>query len=123
MKSLRILLVDDNVAIRTSFKKLLNNISNLNTVGECSDGAEVIPFLKSNEVDVIFMDIIMKVMDGFETTKKVKNNHPSIKIIGFSSSEFVTNITKMKDCGADGFISKFDATEELIMLELNKVMG
>ena len=122
MNMIRVLLVDDNAIIRASFKRLLNDISNLDIVGECSDGAGVIPFLKSNQVDVIFMDIIMRVMDGFEATKQVKRNYPSVKVIGFSSFDLITSVNKMKTCGADGFISKFDVNKELIISELKSVM-
>ena len=122
-KPINILLVDDNVIIRKSFKQTLSNISNIKIVGECSDGREVIPFLQANEIDVVFMDVIMKFMDGFETTEIVKKHYSNIKVIGFSSSNYFSSISKMKKSGADGFISKFDATEELIIFELKKVMG
>jgi len=120
--SVNILIVDDNLLIRESFIKVLKNIHNMNIIGECSDGVEVIPFLEKNKTDIVFMDIVMKFMGGFETTKKVKLCFPEVKIIAFSFSDQLSFIDRMKKCGADGFISKFDATEELLITELKKVM-
>lgn len=121
MKSIRILLVDDHILIRKSFLLLLSKISHVHVIGECSDGVEVIPFLKKNPIDVIFMDINMKFMDGLEATKLVKINYPMVKVIGLSSEADVVIIQKMKANGADSFISKFDASKESIEAELEKV--
>ena len=120
---INLLIVDDNSIIRKSFKHLLVSIENLNVVGECSDGNEVISFLKMNEVDVIFMDVVMKNIDGIEATKMVKKQYPKIKIIGFSSSAHHAIIEKMLESGADGFISKYDVTKQLILFEINRVMN
>lgn len=124
-KQLNLLIVDDNSIIRMSFKYLLNTIINLNVIGECSDGSEVIPFLKlnKNKVDIIFMDVIMKVVDGFEATRKVKEHNPKIKVIGLSSTDYREIVSKMMSCGADGFISKFDVDKQTIITEINKVMN
>lgn len=123
MDQIKILLVDDNVVIRESFKRLLASILNLNLIGECSDGTEVIPFLKKNKTDVVFMDLDMKDMDGFEATKAVKKLYQQTKVIGFSCTDHKACISKMTASGADGFISKFDATKEAIVVELQRVMN
>jgi DNA-binding NarL/FixJ family response regulator len=123
MKPIRILLVDDHVVIRKSFTHLLSKIAHVHVIGECSDGIEVIPFLKIHPIDVIFMDINMKFMDGLEATKLVKMNYPMVKVIGLSSEEDVVIIQKMKANGADSFISKFDANKESIKAELNQVLN
>lgn len=122
MNSIKILLVDDNTLLRDSFRLTLQNIPNTMVVGECLDGNEVIPFLEINEVDVIFMDGIMQHMDGIEATKKVKENYPEIKVIGFSSEDHTLLFKGMQKSGADGFISKFDVDQAKVIVELKKVM-
>lgn len=123
MRAIKILLVDDNLIIRKSFKELLTTIPYTEIIGECSDGIEVIPFIKEKEPELIFMDIIMKNMDGFETTKQVKEYYSHIKIIAFSSFNHINFINKMKESGADGFVCKFDVNEQLIISEIKKVMN
>ncbi len=123
MEDIKVLLVDDNVIIRKSFTHLLSKIANVNVVGECSDGVEVLPFIKHHQVDVIFMDINMKFMDGYEATKNVKQYAPKIKVIGFSSSDATHDVSEMMASGADGFLSKFDAEKISIMTALNRVIS
>ncbi|MCO6500867.1 MAG: response regulator transcription factor [Vicingus serpentipes] len=121
-KTIDVLIVDDNSSIRSSFRVFLNNIPNINIVGECSDGGEVIPFLEKNKVDIVFIDVIMKFIDGFEATENIKKYYPHIKVIAFSSLDHYSFRKRMKESGADGFISKFDVNEEQIVSELKKIM-
>ena len=119
---IKVLLVDDNTLIRLSFRHLLRSVPNLKVVGECSDGSEVITFLENNKVDLIFMDIVMKNVDGFQATRKVKENYPHVKVIAFSSLDYNSSADRMKKSGADGFISKFEADKSRIISELKKIM-
>lgn len=122
MNTIKILLVDDNVLIRSSFKQLLSCLPNLDIIGECSDGSEVLPFLFVNDVDVIFMDINMKFIDGYVATEMVKTNYPQIRVIGFSSDNEMSSIRRMADSGADGFINKASASIEIVASELRRII-
>ncbi len=121
MDYIKVLLVDDHLLIRKSFKQLLQKIPEVVVVGECIDGCEVVPFLENNQADVIFMDLVMKTMNGFEATEKVKEKHPTIKVIGFSSTDHTHFTTRIIKSGADGFMSKFDADKESIISMLKKI--
>ncbi len=123
MNTIKILLVDDNVLIRSSFKQLLSCLPNLDIIGECSDGSEVLPFLFVNDVDVIFMDINMKFIDGYVATEMVKTNYPQIRVIGFSSDNEMSSIRRMADSGADGFINKASASIEIVASELRRIIN
>lgn len=123
MKPIKILLVDDNLIIRKSFALILGTLSEVKLVGECSDGIEVLPFIRLNNVDIIFMDISMKFMDGFEATRRVKKFNANIKVIGFSALDDNFSKEKMKVSGADGFLSKFDAVKPLVICEIKRVLS
>jgi len=116
---IKVLLVDDSSVFREALKKVFNVLPTLHIIGECEDGIEVIPFLKRNEVDVIFMDYEMKHQNGAITTQQVKDNYPEIKIIGLSiidedfvKQEFLKN-------GADGFIVKHEFSIDKIANKIN----
>jgi DNA-binding NarL/FixJ family response regulator len=68
--------------------------------------------------DVCLLDINMPVMDGFETATQLKKNWPQIKIVFFSMHNSRSYVSKAKQIGADGFLSK-DATAD----ELKKMLG
>ncbi|NQX96948.1 MAG: response regulator transcription factor [Flavobacteriales bacterium] len=103
---IKVLLVDDSAIIRKAVKQFLLEEGVISVVGECSDGREVLGFLKSNQVDVILMDVSMKYIGGIEATKLVKQKHSSIKVIGFSSHSSLDYQNDMLTAGASGYIVK-----------------
>jgi len=103
---IRVLLVDDSAIIRKAVKQFLLEEGVISVVGECSDGREVLGFLKSNQVDVILMDVSMKYIGGIEATKLVKQKYSSIKVIGFSSHSSLDYQNDMLTAGASDYIVK-----------------
>ncbi len=115
---IKVLIVDDNRFIREALKTLLCHHPQIEIIGECTDGCEVVPFLNDQEVDVIIMDIRMKIMDGLEATKLVHQQFPLVKILGFSCNDEAMFKDKMLRYGATGFLSKFDANINSIYDEI-----
>ncbi|MFH1320928.1 MAG: response regulator transcription factor [Bacteroidota bacterium] len=111
---IKVLLVDDNKAIRQRIKMALSGYSHIQVAGECNDGNEVLGFLKNNEVDVILMDFRMKYMNGIEATKLVTENYPSVKVIGFSLYDEEMIKKKMFKTGAVDYLLKEAEIEEII---------
>ena len=123
MKTLKILLVDDSQIMRESLKQFIEGIENVKVVGECSDGNQVLEKLKQIEVDLVFSDVTMKDVGGFDTTKIIKKYNKEIRVVLFSLLTFDVVEKRMKECGADGFISKVGITMELVMNEFEKIPG
>ena len=123
MKKLKILLVDDNIVFRDSLRGLLEKIDNVKVVAECSDGNQVIEKLKQTRVDLIFSDVMMQDVGGYETARLVKEYDSDIIVILFSFLDDFAVELRMKECGADGFISKVGVSHEMIAKELEKVPG
>jgi len=114
---IKVLLVDDSAIIRKSIKSILNNTLEIQVIGECKDGKEVIPFLQHLKPDVILMDNCMPILNGIETTKLVKELFPEIKVIGFSCDDDICSRKKFLESGADEFLSKF-ATDRLTLINI-----
>ena len=71
---IKILIADDELPARGELKYELSTIPNVKIVGECSNGKSILDFLKTHpNVDLIFLDIEMPVMNGLETAKKIGN--------------------------------------------------
>lgn len=79
-KKLRSIVVDDSEIQRTSVAKLIRNHPNLELVAEYRNGVEVLQNVKSDEVDVIFLDIEMPLVNGFDLLKSMKYK-PQVVII------------------------------------------
>ena len=123
MKLTRVLLVDNSKLMRESFKSFLGLIPRISIVGECSDGNQVIDKLKQVDVDLIFMDINMDKIDGFSATRLVKSFNQNIKVIFFSMLAYEEIKGEFEACGADGYVPKLGLNKEMLIKELEKVIG
>jgi CheY-like chemotaxis protein len=102
----KILIVDDIEAnLLISQKILEKNLSNI-TCSFASNGKEAIRCFKENNPDLILMDLQMPVMDGMESTRRIREISDNIPIILYSS--FISNASKIKakEVGVDDYIPK-----------------
>jgi len=113
-----ILSVDDdefNQALASSIFEEFENV----TVLEAGNGKEALDMLDSEVVDVILLDILMPIMNGIETLKRLKSNpeYKNIPVIVVTSKEEEKRTTYQ--LGADDFISKPYSPEELKLRVFN----
>lgn len=78
---MNVLVVDDNENIRSILTGIINNIENVNIVGEAGSGIECINLLEEKKPDVIFLDIEMKDMSGVEIGYYISANYPDTLIV------------------------------------------
>lgn len=111
---IRLLLVDDHPLYRMGLRNFLSQQSDFYIVGEAENGTEVFPYLTSNNVDVIIMDVNMPKMDGIATALKLKETNPEIAVIGVSVSNEIYKIIGMQNAGAKGYLLKTAHPNEFI---------
>lgn len=80
----KVLIVDDEKPAREELKYILAGIKDIEVCGECSNGNDALQFLKSNEVNLVFLDIEMPGMGGVECAKKI-NKIPNAPKVVFST--------------------------------------
>jgi DNA-binding LytR/AlgR family response regulator len=78
---LNVLLVDDEPIWRENLKESLGMFEYVNVVGQASNGTEAIGILNSNKVDLVFLDIEMNGISGFQLAKHIQSAYPDIMII------------------------------------------
>jgi len=66
----KVLIADDEPAARRGVRQLLAAFPEFSVAGECRNGAEVLSALDSSQADVVFLDIQMPGIDGFEVIKR-----------------------------------------------------
>ena len=69
--TIRVMLVDDQVLLRTGFRMVLAAQPDMEVVAEAGDGVEALQELRKTEVDVVLMDVRMPKLDGVETTRRI----------------------------------------------------
>ena len=116
---IKVLLVDDSTIFRKTIKTTLNRYPEIQVIGECKDGTEVIPFLQHLKPDVILMDNCMPILNGIETTQLVNHLFPEIKIIGLSCNDDVLTKNAFFENGAVEFLSKYETDNDILVLKIN----
>ena len=122
---IKIALVDDHVILRKSLAVLIGMLQDFEIIIEANNGEDFIEQLNKKipvVPDIVLMDITMPVMDGVETTKWLKQNHPKIKVLALSMIKNDLVIIRMIKNGARGYILKDCEPEELksALLEVYK---
>ncbi len=119
---LKVLIVDDEHIIRQGIVHFLDWEDNGYTiVGEASNGQEALSFLKQHDVDIMFCDIMMPVMDGIELSHILKTEYPHIKFIVLSSYGDFDNVKQMFLNGASDYILKPTLNPTMLLTALKKV--
>lgn len=111
---INVLLVDDHELVRTGIKHIVNDVRGMKVVGEVDSGEAAFQFCRSNEPDVVLMDMNMPGMGGLEATKKILRYCPDIKIIVLTVHTEDPFPSKVMQIGAHGFLTKMTCPEEMI---------
>nr|WP_312577239.1 response regulator [Sedimentibacter sp.] len=78
----KVLLVEDEEIEMMALKKILiENVSNIDIVGEANTRFKAIDLIDEKEIDLVFMDINIPGLDGLQVIKYIKNNYPNIIVI------------------------------------------
>ncbi|MCC0096816.1 response regulator transcription factor [Streptomyces flavotricini] len=112
--SIRVMLVDDQVLLRTGFRMVLAAQPDMEVVAEAGDGLEALEVLRSTKVDVVLMDVRMPKLDGVEATRRIceRHEHPDVIILTtFDLDEYAFSGLK---AGASGFMLKDVPPAELL---------
>jgi two-component system LytT family response regulator len=77
---IRVLIVDDEPLARDTIRDLLGRTRDVEIVGECGDGAAAVKAVRETRPDVLFLDIQMPEIDGFEVLARVVEHHVPVVV-------------------------------------------
>jgi two-component system chemotaxis response regulator CheB len=82
---LKVIIVDDSAIFRKILRNILKSDERFHVVGEARHGEEALKIIKRHGPDALILDVDMPVMDGLETLKIVRRDHPEVESIMFSA--------------------------------------
>lgn len=112
--TIKILLADDHQLFREGLKRILNMEDDIEVIGECGDGIQVLEFCNRVLPDIVLMDINMPVETGVVTTEKLKEIFPDVKVIILSIHDDESYVFESLRKGATGYLLKDMGAEALI---------
>ena len=111
---IKILIVDDQDAVRKGLKMQLSLEADLLVVGEAENGRQALEMVPTIKPDVIILDLEMPVMDGLRTLEKLRKEYPDIGVIMLSIHDCVDDRLRSKITGANAFVVKIGDPSQLI---------
>ncbi|MBB2909732.1 DNA-binding NarL/FixJ family response regulator [Streptosporangium becharense] len=103
---IRVLIVDDHALIRRSLEMALDAETDIEVVGEASDGQEAVELADRLTPDVVLMDVRMPRRSGIEATREIKASVPSTRIIMLTVSDEEEDLFEAIKAGATGYLLK-----------------
>lgn len=112
-KKMMVLLVEDHAIVRQGLRRLLEE-RGLVVAGEASDGRQAVKMARELDPDIVIMDITLPRLGGIEATRKIRRTNPGTKVIMLTIHDEESFIYKSLDAGANGYMVKDKATDDLL---------
>jgi DNA-binding NarL/FixJ family response regulator len=109
-----VLLVDDHAVLRAGLAGLLEGQQDITVIGHVSDGREGAELARERRPDVALVDLAMPVIDGIETTRRIRELAPATRVVILTAFSDRQQILGALDAGAVGYLLKDAEPEEII---------
>ena len=113
-RDLRVLVADDHSVMRDGLASLLSDVDGIEVVGQAGDGREALAEIHRLEPDVAVVDVSMPLMDGIELTRRLREEHRGVQVVGLSMFEEKQVARQMLDAGAVAYLVKSGPVEALV---------
>ncbi|WP_263769877.1 response regulator transcription factor [Propionivibrio soli] len=109
----RVVIADDHQLVRAGIAALLDDIPDVEVVGEAADGSEAVRLVEELLPSILFLDLAMPGMPGLEALALINESHPEVKVVILSMHDSEEHVLRALKLGATGFMLKDAAPEEL----------
>src|SRR6056297_553264 len=111
---IKLLIVDDHHLVRTGLRNIIDDAGGIEVVGEAGTGERAIQLNREKSPDVILMDIGLPGLSGFETSERIMNARPSVRIIALTAHTKPPFPARLLEMGAVGYLTKACDAAELV---------
>jgi len=118
---IKVLVVDDHELVRMGICRMLSDTSGIEVVAQVDSGEAAIDFARKNCPDVVLLDVNMPGIGGVETTRRLLQYAPEIRVLAVSGLAEEPYPSLLLKAGARGYITKGAPLEEMVRA-IRKVM-
>ena len=115
MVEIKIVLADDHALIRAGYRSILEDVEDINLIGEASNGEDAVLKVLELKPDVVVLDITMPKKSGLEAAKEIRNACPEVKILMLSMHKEEAYIRRSIENGANGYLVKDTDSEHFLV--------
>lgn len=110
---IKVLIVDDHALVRMGIRRLLDDLADITVVADTDSGESALMLVKTQQPDVVLLDMKMPGIDGWEVTRRLTKWHPLIKVIVVSSVSAEPFPTRILQLGAKGYLTKESSVQDI----------
>jgi DNA-binding NarL/FixJ family response regulator len=109
-----VVIAEDHTVVREGLRAILHSAGDVEVVGEAENGREAVRLASQKQPDVILLDLMMPLLNGFEATKQITREAPKTRILMLSSYSDPDRVQELLDMGIAGYLVKQSAADELV---------
>jgi len=114
MEKIKVLIADDHQLFRDGIKYILSESERFTTIGEASNGKELLEKMERVSPDIILLDINMPIMNGIDAAREILKSNPNQAILVLSMYDSEEYYNAFIDMGVRGFLLKDSSNHELL---------
>lgn len=111
---IKVFLVDDHELVRTGIRRILEDVRGIKVVGGADSGEDAVKWCRTEQADIVLMDMNMPGIGGLEATKKILRFNPDMKVIVLTIHTENPFPTKVMQAGAAGYLTKGAGPDEMV---------
>jgi len=111
---LRLVLADDHTLVREGLRRLIDDQSDMEVVGEATNGTDAVRLVAEVRPSILIVDLSMPDLTGVEVTRAVRAAIPATQVIGVTRHRDSQSVAAMFAAGAAGYVLKQSASADLL---------
>ncbi len=112
--AIRVVLADDHAMVREGLRTALENVPDIDVIGEARNGTEVLHLVSKLHPDILLLDLVMPGPRPSEIAAEVRRIYPETKTLILTAHERDAFLAELVDTNAVGFLSKEKKSSHLV---------